>query len=101
MTEQPMSEPEGLRVSHVRLLGTVVILFILVSSGAFGLEDMVSSSGPGFTLLTLVLLPVFFALPVALVCAELGSALPEEGGYYRWAYRTMGEFWGFQAGWWS
>ena len=101
MTEHPVSEPEGLRVSHVGLLGTVVILFILVSSGAFGLEDMVSSSGPGFTILMLVLLPVFFALPVALVCAELGSALPEEGGYYRWAYRTMGEFWGFQSGWWS
>jgi amino acid transporter len=38
---------------------------------------------------------------MALVCSELGSAIPEEGGYYTWVRRAMGEFWGFQSGWWS
>ena len=62
---------------------------------------MVSWSGPGLTLLMLLLLPVFWAMPMALVCSELGWALPEEGGYYAWTRRALGEFWGFQCGWWS
>jgi len=30
---------------------------------------------------------------------ELSSALPEEGGYYAWVRRAMGNFWGFQEAW--
>jgi amino acid transporter len=30
---------------------------------------------------------------------ELASALPEEGGYYRWVRRALGGFWGFQEAW--
>ena len=90
-----------LRTVNIRLFAVVAMIFIFVSSGAFGIEDMVSSSGPGLTILMLLLLPVFWAMPMALVCSELGSALPEEGGYYAWTRRAMGEFWGFQCGWWS
>jgi amino acid transporter len=92
---------QGLRTVNIRLVTAVAMIFIFVSSGAFGIEDMMSSSGPGLTLLLLVLLPVFWALPMALVCSELGSALPEEGGYYAWSRRALGEFWGFQTGWWA
>lgn len=92
---------EQLRTVNIRLFSVVAMIFIFVSSGAFGIEDMVSSSGPGLTLLLLLALPVVWALPMALVCCELGSALPEEGGYYAWTRRAMGEFWGFQCGWWS
>ncbi len=92
---------EQLRTVNIRLFAVVAMIFIFVSSGAFGIEDMVSSSGPGLTLLMLLALPVFWAMPMAMVCSELGSALPEEGGYYAWTRRAMGEFWGFQCGWWS
>ena len=90
-----------LRRVRVPLLTAVAMIFIFVSSGAFGIEDMVSESGPGLTLLMLLVLPVVWALPMALVCSELGSALPEEGGYYAWTRRALGEFWGFQCGWWA
>src|SRR6185295_2619750 len=30
---------------------------------------------------------------------ELASALPNEGGYYAWVRRAMGNFWGFQEAW--
>ena len=33
--------------------------------------------------------------------AEMGGALPEEGGYVTWVRRAFGPFWGFQVGWWS
>jgi amino acid transporter len=94
---------EQLRTVNIRLFAVVAMIFIFVSSGAFGIEDMVGpdGSGPGLTLVMLLALPVIWALPMALVCSELGSALPEEGGYYAWTRRAMGEFWGFQCGWWS
>ena len=37
---------------------------------------------------------------MGLVASELGSAIPQEGGFYKWVQRACGEFWGFQAGWW-
>lgn len=52
-------------------------------------------------LLLLVLTPLVWSLPVALFSAELGSALPDEGGYVHWVQRAFGPFWGFQVGWWS
>ena len=97
-----MGIPSGqLRRIRLRTVTVVAMIFILVSSGAFGIEDMISESGPGMTLLLLLVLPIVWGLPMALVCSELGSAIPEEGGYYVWVRRAMGEFWGFQCGWWS
>jgi amino acid transporter len=90
-----------LRRVRMRLATVVVIIFVFVSSGAFGLEDMVGWGGPGVALVLLLVLPVVWALPMGLVCAELGSAIPEEGGFYVWVRRALGEYWGFQAGWWS
>jgi amino acid transporter len=47
----------------------------------------------------LVVLPFIWAGPQALVSAELGSAIPVAGGFYKWVQRGLGEFWAFQAGW--
>ena len=76
------------------------MIYIFVSGGSFGIEEMVSSAGPGLTIILLLSLPLMWALPMALVASELGSALPDGGGFYRWAHRGLGEFWGFQAAWW-
>ena len=43
--------------------------------------------------------PVVWALPTVLMVSELASTLPQEGGYYVWASRSMGRFWGFQEAW--
>ena len=32
--------------------------------------------------------------------ATLGSGIPGEGGFYVWARRALGDFWGFQTAWW-
>ncbi len=90
----------SLKRSNLRLITVFFMIYILVSGGSFGIEDMVSSSGPGLTILLLVLLPIFWSLPMALVASELGSALPGEGGFYVWARRGLGDFWGFQTAWW-
>ncbi len=90
----------GLERVDMKVWTAVFVVFSFVCSGGFGIEDMVSGAGPGFALLLLLILPFVWGLPQALVCSELGSALPEDGGLYRWSRRANGEFMGFQTGWW-
>jgi amino acid transporter len=83
-------------------LGTIfLVVFVLVSAGPFGVEEMVSATGPGTALLLILVIPLVWGVPLALVCTELASAIPEEGGAYAWVERGLGPFWAFQAGWWS
>lgn len=82
-------------------VGTILlVVFVLVSAGPFGVEDMVSTSGPGLSLILLLVVPLVWGAPLALVCTELASAIPEEGGSYAWVERALGPFWAFQSGWW-
>lgn len=76
-------------------------MFSYTTGGPFGLEDMVTTSGPGMTLIYLLFLPIFWCIPVSLVSAELTTAMPVEGGFYRWTRAAFGDFWGFLAGWWN
>ncbi len=76
-------------------------MFSYTTGGPFGLEDMVTTSGPGITLLYLLIIPFFWCIPVSLVSAELTTAMPVEGGFYRWTRAAFGDFWGFLAGWWN
>jgi amino acid transporter len=83
------------------LASLAAIVFFNVSGGPYGIEDAVSSFGPGLTLLLLALTPLLWSLPVSLAMAELAAAMPDEGGYVTWVRRAFGSFWGFQVGWWS
>jgi amino acid transporter len=77
----------------------VFVMFFNVSGGAYTIEGLVGLVGPGLALVTLLIIPVVFSVPETLIIGELASALPEEGGYYRWVRRAFGEFWAFQNGW--
>jgi len=79
----------------------VFVMFSYTTGGPFGLESMVTTSGPGMTLLYLLVIPFFWCIPVSLVSAELTTAMPVEGGFYRWTRAAFGDFWGFLAGWWN
>ena len=97
-----MSGAAGTPLRRVLTLGPLIgLAYFTVSGGAYGIEDLISSVGPGMSLLLLVVVPLVWSLPIALVAAELATAMPEEGGYYVWVRRSLGEFWGFQAGWWN
>jgi amino acid transporter len=91
---------QGLKRVRMRLLTAVIVVFTLTCSGSFGMEDVVSESGPGFTLLMILILPFLWSVPMAFVASELGSTVPEAGGLYRWIRRGLGEYWSFQGGWW-
>jgi amino acid transporter len=82
------------------LSAIVSIIFFNVSGGTYALEDVIAV-GPGLALLLLLVTPLIWSAPVALVCAEMGTAIPEEGGYYAWSKRALGPFGAFCQGWWA
>jgi len=88
-------------VKKAGLLYFVFLMFAYTTGGPFGMEEMVTTSGPGLTLLYLLVIPFFWCIPVSLVAAELTTAIPVEGGFYRWVRASFGNFWGFLAGWWN
>jgi amino acid transporter len=71
----------------------------MVSGGTYGTEEIVHGAGYGHGILILLFLPVLWCLPTAFMIGELSSALPQEGGYYAWVRRGLGNFWGFQEAW--
>jgi amino acid transporter len=86
---------------QVGLFSLFFIMFAYTTGGPYGLEGSVTSSGPGLTLIYILVLPFFWAIPMALVAAEMTTAMPVEGGFYRWVRAAFGDFWGFLAGWWN
>jgi amino acid transporter len=88
-------------IKKAGLLYFVFVMFAYVTGGPFGMEEMVTTSGPGMTLVYLLIIPFFWSIPVSLVAAELTTAIPVEGGFYRWVRSAFGDFWGFLAGWWN
>jgi amino acid transporter len=103
--EPPEPARPAVQVTQVRrsltLTALVFIMFFTVSGGAYGLEDTIGESGAGIGLLLILVTPVIWAVPAALMVAELATAMPVEGGYYYWVKKALGPFWGFQEGWWS
>lgn len=93
-------EEHGLKKHDMKVSTVVFMIFCLVAAGAYGIEEMVPAAGPGLTVVMLLVLPFVWGLPFGLVASELGSVRPQEGGYYKWVQEALGEFWGFQAGWW-
>jgi amino acid transporter len=89
------------RVAKLTLWPLVAATFFMVSGGTYGTEEIVSGAGYGHGILILLFLPVLWCLPTAFMIGELSSALPEEGGYYAWVRRGLGNFWGFQEAWMS
>ena len=92
---------EALRKTKLSTIGVVALIFSFVAAGAFGIEEAISASGPGVTLIMLLVFPFIWAFPLSEMVGELGSILPSEGGIYSWGRESFGEFWGWQIGLWS
>jgi amino acid transporter len=97
----PTAAPAKSAARKASLLYFVFVTFSYTTGGPFGFEEQVSSSGPGVTLLYHLLIPFFWCIPISLVAAELTTAMPVQGGFYRWVRAAFGDFWGFLAGWWN
>ena len=92
---------ESLRKTKMSTIGVVALIFSFVAAGAFGIEEAIAASGPGVTLIMLLVFPFVWAFPLCEMVGELGSLVPTEGGIYSWGRESFGEFWGWQIGLWS
>lgn len=90
-----------LKKSKMSIIGVVALIYSFVAAGAFGIEEAISASGPGVTLLMLLIFPFIWSFPLCEMVGELGSIYPTEGGIYSWGREAFGEFWGWQVGFWS
>jgi amino acid transporter len=91
----------GPRLQRIGLVPFVAVLYAYCAGGPFGFESMASASGPGMSLLLILAVPWLFSVPISLATAEMASALPVEGGFYRWTRLAFGDFAGFLCGWWN
>lgn len=96
----PFSEHSS-RFKKLKLGGFVAVLYAYCAAGPFGFEEMISTSGPGMSLIFLLVVPWLFSLPISLATSEMATAMPVQGGFYRWTRAAFGNFWGFQCGWWN
>jgi amino acid transporter len=98
----PKAAPKNGGMQTLRKISVVPMItatYFMVAGGPYGLEDIVQKTGYTATLLILVITPLLWSLPTALMVSELATAIPEEGGFYIWVRRGMGRFWGFQETW--
>lgn len=89
------------RERRLKMLALASLIFFTTCGGAFGLEPLIGATGAGWAIVLILVTPLMWSLPIALMVAELAGLMPEEGGYYVWIRETLGRFWGVQAGWWA
>jgi amino acid transporter len=85
--------------AKLTLLPLITATYFMVAGGPYGLEEVIGKTGYTAALWILLLTPLLWSLPTALMVSELASTLPEEGGFYVWVRRGMGPFWGYQETW--
>ncbi len=83
----------------LKLIPLVAATYFMVAGGPYGLEQLIQTSGYKLGLLIVLLVPVVWSLPTALMVGELSAAIPCDGGFYVWVQRALGRFWGFQESW--
>ena len=94
-----MTQTPRLAARKLTTVPLVAAIFFMVAGGAYGLEEIIAKAGFTTSLIILLVVPLCWSLPTALMLAELSSAIPAEGGFYVWVHRAMGPFWGFQEAW--
>src|ERR1017187_4134505 len=78
----------------MRFLPLIAATYFMVSGGPYGIEDILGGAGFARAIVILLVLPVLWCLPTALMIGELAAALPAEGGFCMWVRRALGPFWG-------
>src|ERR1700692_4074264 len=97
---KPAANNGGLQTPRkISVVPMIAATYFMVAGGPYGLEDIVQKTGYVGTLLILVITPLLWSLPTAMMVSELATAIPEEGGFYIWVRRGVGRFWGFQETW--
>src|ERR1700676_1174019 len=84
---------------EMTLLGLIAATYFMVSGGPYGLEDLIAETGYGLGILILILVPFLWSMPTAVMVGALAAAIADNGGFYVWVKRALGNFWGLQEAW--
>jgi amino acid transporter len=91
----PLISVKGDQDESTKSLGRIAlisIVFFLVCGGSYGTEDLGGAIPPFFGLLGIICVPWLWSMPIALITAELGSSMPNSGGFLLWIRRGLGDF---------
>lgn len=83
----------GAEAGRAPTLGTMqlaAVTFFAVSGGPYGFEEVLAAAGLWRTLVGLLLMPVVWSVPLALMTAELSCAIPVSGGHIVWVSHALG-----------
>ncbi len=80
----------------LRPIPLLATMYVLLCGGPFGTEEIVPHAGPGLAIIVLTLMALLWAVPYALIVAELVTKIPLEGGIYQWFRASLSPFWSFQ-----
>eukprot|EP00659_Diplonema_papillatum_P009706 gene9706-15072_t len=97
-TASPLRSSASHGRKKVSLVALVVLVFYGVSGGPFGVEAAVGAGGSLLALIGFLVLPFVWAIPEALVTAELSTAFPEASGFVAWVETAFGPWFGFMEG---
>jgi amino acid transporter len=86
---------------RLKLRALICVAYFTACGGAFGIEPLIGSVGPGMAVALICLTPFIWSMPIALMAAELTTMMPEDGGYYVWVREALGPFWAVQEACWS
>eukprot|EP00048_Salpingoeca_helianthica_P000768 m.43866 g.43866 ORF g.43866 m.43866 type:complete len:541 (+) comp10840_c0_seq2:235-1857(+) len=75
---------------NVGLFSLLVISFFWASGGIYGNETLLQCAPPATVFLGLFLTPIVYSIPVALMTAELATAMPRDGGLVAWVTEACG-----------
>lgn len=85
--------------NHIAKLGIFTLAMISVSA-IIALRNLPTLAKNGFAITVILSISaLLFFIPIALVCAELASGWPKEGGVYAWVKEAFGEKSGALAVW--
>ena len=86
-------------VQHIKTLGRRDIVLFTVSAILL-LDTLAAGASIGASaIFWWLFLGVVFFVPYALICAEMGTTYPEQGGVYAWVRNAFGRRWASRATW--
>ena len=92
--EQGADNSQSQQPRRLGALQLAFVTFFAVSGGPYGFEAVLASAGLYRTLAGLLVAPVVWSVPLALMTAELSATIPESGGHVVWVTQALGPFCG-------
>jgi amino acid transporter len=80
------------REKSLSIVSLIAMVFFLVCGGSYGTEDLGGAIPPLFAILGIVIVPWLFSLPIALMTAEMATAMTNKGGFIVWIREGWGDF---------